>query len=287
MMKTVSVAKIDDLTAAQALIEAEVNPRLNSEEARLISSLLCEELVLCLLHSGNTDVRVTVLSGTVPAYEIKSAGDLSDSPSRVEGDDADWMENFIRDSLLVKYKGYVDHRFRRGVHIYRVHPAREGGDLSEEIFSFYQSDKGRRPDAKPIAVLRYLAENHRLLVTLSILNKTIKHLCALMLPVFAANLIETLSACASFFERKVLLNILASALALTVNLICATLDARCYQRFTRRAESGFKLAIVQKLQVLSMRFYNDTPNGRSSRSWCPTCSLSSFCSMSICRQRST
>ena len=83
-----------------------------------------------------------------------------------------------------------------------------------------------------------------------------------MLPVFAANLIETLSACGSFFDREVLLNILASILALTINLICATLDARYYQRFTRRAESGFKLAIIQKLQVLSRRFYSDTPNGK-------------------------
>lgn len=37
-----------------------------------------------------------------------------------------------------------------------------------------------------------------------------------MLPVFAANLIETLSACGSFFDREVLLNILASILALTI-----------------------------------------------------------------------
>ena len=100
------------------------------------------------------------------------------------------------------------------------------------------------------------------MVGLSVLNRTVKHLCALMLPVFASGMIDTLSDCSSFFETPVLLNVLGAILALTINLICATLDARVYQRFVRGIESGFKVAIVQKLQMLSMKYYSETPSGK-------------------------
>ena len=100
------------------------------------------------------------------------------------------------------------------------------------------------------------------MVGLSVLNRTVKHLCALMLPVFASGMIDTLSDCSSFFETPVLLNVLGAILALTINLICATLDARVYQCFVRGIESGFKVAIVQKLQMLSMKYYSETPSGK-------------------------
>ena len=49
---------------------------------------------------------------------------------------------------------------------------------------------------------------------------------------------------------------------MTCLLICATHDARVYQRFVRGIESGFKVAIVQKLQMLSMKYYSETPSGK-------------------------
>ena len=59
-----------------------------------------------------------------------------------------------------------------------------------------------------------------------------------------------------------MVNLLASAAALLVNLVCYWLDSRCYRRFTRAVEAGFRMALVQKLQVLSMKFHNSKQSGK-------------------------
>lgn len=53
-----------------------------------------------------------------------------------------------------------------------------------------------------------------------------------------------------------------TAIALTVNLVCAWLDNKIYHRFTRAVESGFKMAIVNKLQLLSIKYHNTTRSGK-------------------------
>jgi hypothetical protein len=52
------------------------------------------------------------------------------------------------------------------------------------------------------------------MVYLSILNRLVKHLGALMLPIFAPNIIQALTDYHAFFIRPILLNILWTAIAL-------------------------------------------------------------------------
>ena len=112
-------------------------------------------------------------------------------------------------------------------------------------------------------MLAAIFRNHRARVLLSMLVKALKHIAALCLPVFAANIIDSLSVSNGvFFTRPVILSIAASVIALAVNLICFWIDSILYHRFTRAVETGFKMAMVQKLETLSIRYHQNTQSGK-------------------------
>ncbi|HAU99664.1 MAG TPA: hypothetical protein DCW47_00530 [Lachnospiraceae bacterium] len=52
-----------------------------------------------------------------------------------------------------------------------------------------------------------------------------------------------------------------SITALMVNLICYWIDSRFYRRFTRSVEAGLRMALVRKLQVLSMQYHTRAQSG--------------------------
>ena len=92
--------------------------------------------------------------------------------------------------------------------------------------------------------------------------KALKHVGALMLPVFAANIIDAAISASSFFTWAVMANILGSVVAPLVNLVCFWIDANIYHRFTRAVESAFKMALVRKLQALSLTYHNNAQSGK-------------------------
>ena len=256
----VLVSSPSDLAAALSEIEKRAPALSRGGGDPAVCRLVCEELLSSLLSRGCRDISVSFRNFPRPCCEILAAPPKT--PEALSGEDeAPRIEAEIRQSLLQKYDGYIVRLPARGGERYRVYPGgRNDGDIAAEILEYYQQENSA--GAKSTGVLWHLARRHSGFVSVSMANKTLKHLCALLLPVFASNIIGALSTCRSFFEAPVLLNLLASALALTVNLICATLDNAYYQRFTRRVESGFKMALVRKLQILSARYHKNTPGGK-------------------------
>lgn len=257
-LKTIRVKK-EDYDKAAAFLDD--NLRLDGKD-KTTCLMLCEEMILRLLHAGNNTLTLSVKGGFAPRVMI-----TAELPMDALRDDAcrneeERLEAEIRRDILVQYGAYIDREQKDGQTVYRIYPRPRGGEVfKEELFGFYS---GERPGnlAKPTGVLRCIAAKHPAMVGFSVLNRTVKHVCALMLPVFAAGMIDTLSTCESFFDAPVLLNIFGAALALLVNLICATVDARVWQRFVRGVESGFRMAIIQKIQILSMDYYSHTPSGK-------------------------
>ena len=137
---------------------------------------------------------------------------------------------------------------------------RDAVDLTDEIYAYYRDADPDQPH-KPTDALLSIARNHKGFCALSVVIHLMKHLGALMLPVFVANIINAVTDTGAFFTRTVAVNIVLSLLSLSVNLICFWLDARGYRRFTRAVEAGFRMALVQKLQVLSMRFHSTAQTG--------------------------
>ncbi len=134
-------------------------------------------------------------------------------------------------------------------------------DLTEEIYGFYQTADPEKPQ-KPMAALLHIAGVHKGFVSASLLILLLRHLAALMLPVFVSNIIINLvTETGAFFIWPVMANIVFSVIALMVNLICFWLDSRFYRRFARAVEAGFRMALVQKLQTLSMKFHQETQSG--------------------------
>ncbi len=221
-------------------------------------SLVSEELLRDLFSRGCEEITVRARVFPFPSAEISAY-----TPEQLPAppDEATRMEAEIRRSLLQKYDSYIIRLPARGIERYRIHlTGKNDGDIGNEILEFYQNEENA--PGKSTAVLSYLAKRHWLLVSLSMVNKTVKHMCALLLPVFASNIIGALSECHSFWDAPVLWNVFGSVLALVVNLVCATLDNAVYQRFTRRVETGFKMALVRKLQILSTRFHKNTSDGK-------------------------
>ena len=91
---------------------------------------------------------------------------------------------------------------------------RDAMDMTGEIFAFYEN-AGPDERRKPTAVLRYIARNHKGFFALSVFIHLMKHLGALLLPVFVANIINIVTDTGAFFIWPVAANILASLLALT------------------------------------------------------------------------
>ena len=221
-------------------------------------SLLCEELLVHLTETENREITLSLHRALRRYAEICAPGEPDDlEPDSAVGEEQR-IEREIRRNLFRQYAGSLDIRRKKGVNVYRIYldsPAE--GDLCEELNAFYETAADGRPVA-PLSSLVYLAKRHKGRFILAILVKTMKHLGALMLPVFAANIIDAVGQVDSFFSRPVLLSILGSVVSLAVNLICFWIDANIYHSFTRAVESAFKMAIVRKLQLLSMRYQSSS-----------------------------
>ena len=226
-----------------------------------LCTLLCEELLAHLIESGYRNISVS-LRGIFHHYiEICAPGEPDSMSLTSDGNENHRIESEIRQNLLDQHANSIDYRYVRGVNRYHVFldgPREE--DLCDELYAFYEkADVGAQ--SKPLAPLLYLVRLHPVRFTLSMIVKAVKHLGALMLPVFAANIIDAAINSGSFFVWPVLSNILGSVIALLVNLVCFWIDANVYHRFARAVESAFKMAIVRKLQALSLTYHSNTPSG--------------------------
>ena len=225
--------------------------------------LIAEALLLHLLDSGCAPVTVGYRGGRNGFIEIRAAGerDTFEVPSGADEDGR--IEAEINLNILAQYAEQFDCRYQKGVNRYRIYPERRRiPDLSAEIYDFY----AKADDAaleRPLSVLLRIFGNHRARFVAAMIVKSVKHIAALMLPVFAANIIDSLAGGNGvFFSWPVLLSIFASVTALLVNLVCFWIDSILYHRFTRAVESGFKMAIVRKLEALSIRYHQNTQSGK-------------------------
>ncbi len=243
----------------------EILSRLEKEQeiSSPVCSLLCEELLGYLMRNGDREIRIAVRGTRRRFVEICAAGEADDFSDSLPAEDDDGrITSEIRMNLLSQYAGSYDYRYRKGVNRYRIYPdAAMKEDLSEELYSFYENTKDPG-GAKPISPLLFLFRKHPVRFVLAMIVKAVKHLGALMLPVFAANIIDTVVSEGAFFIWPVWSNILGSVIALAVNLICFRIDNSLYHRWTRAVESAFKLALIQKIQALSLRFHSSTPAGK-------------------------
>lgn len=257
--KLSKISEISDITGnvEQALAAGGTDPALYR-----LCTLICEELLVYLLRTGYPEVTVCVRKGSRPVVDVEARGE-KDPFYRFDADtEQGQIEAEINRGILDQYSFYTDYGYRRGVNCYRIDPERSNGrDLRKEIYSYYEN-ADEKAEKNHLGILLYLFRNHRLFIILSILNRTVKHTAALLLAVYASNIIDAVAASGAFFVKPVLFNIIGAALTLTLNLVCAWLDLIFYQRFVREAESGFKMSIVQKLQTLSMKYHMDTSSGK-------------------------
>lgn len=256
--KRVRVTQTSEIPAAIEMVEVFI-ASLPEESGVRCCPLICEELLLRLLHRGCPVIDVSLKGILFRRIEVSAKGERADTPP------ADTEGNGIADQingcLLEQYADHFDYQYKSGVNLYRVFAEkRDFMDLTGEIYDYYQSIWPGKP-CRPTAVLWHIARNHKGFFALSVCILLLRHLAALLLPVFVANIINAVTKTGAFFIRPVLINIVMSVIALVVNLICFWLDIRCYRRFTRAVEAGFRMALVQKLQALSMRFHSKTQSG--------------------------
>ena len=254
----IRVAGTSEIPAAVKLVEQYMPPASQGSSAQ-IAPLICEELLLRLLDAGCDEIRVSLKGLPFRHIEIRAAGKPADAEAPAP--EADGVGAQISACLLEQYADHFTYRYKNGIHIYQVSAGTGGAfDLTEEIYGFYAAAGSSEPH-KSADVLRSVIRNHKGFFALSVFNLLLKHFAALMLPVFVSNIINTVTETGKFFVRPVFVNILLSVFALAVNLVCYWLDSRYYRRFTRAVEAGFRMALVQKLQALSMRFHRGTQSG--------------------------
>ena len=261
----VRVTKASEIVKAVELAERYCK-RLPKQSGTQVCPLICEELLLRLLAAGCSEISVSskgILSGYI---EIKAAGDRvdpwnADTQNTDTEAAADRIGAQINGCLLEQYADHYTCQYKKGINLFRVSARkRTAFDLTGEIYAFYDAADPKKPH-KPTDVLWYIARNHKAFFAVSVFILLLKHLAALMLPVFVSNIINAVTKTGSFFIRPVMVNLLLSAAAIIVNLVCFWLDSHCYRRFARVVEAGFRMALVQKLQVLSIRFHSSARSG--------------------------
>lgn len=255
MNNQVRVTQTSDIAAVVELAERYAASKPNDSGAK-VCPIICEELLLRLLNRGCAGISVTLKGHVFKYIEIRAKGERADTSAS-----ASKREDEISDSLLEQYADHYFFQYKKGINIYRVFALKHGAmDLNDEIYEYY---KNIDPDAPhgTTDVLRHIARNHRGFLSLSVFILLLRHLGALMLPVFVSDIINIVTSTGSFFIWPVYLRILLSLVALGVNLVCFWLDSRGFRRFSRAVETGFRMALVQKLQVLSMRFQSTTQSG--------------------------
>ncbi len=254
------VAGESEIPAALDFAMAQTADKAQGSDAK-ICRLICEELLLRLFSIGCPEISVSIKGLFLRGIEIRATGDSADAISASVSSEEDSIGTQIGECLLEKYADYYTFRYKNGVNVFRVYPGkRDYDDLTDEIFGFYRdADPDKQPG--PVSVLVFIAKRHLGIVLPGVLILLLRHLGALMLPVFVANIINTVTDTGSFFTWPVYKNILMSIASLLVNLVCFWLDSRNYRRFTRTVEAGFRMAVVSKLQVLSMKFHRQSQSG--------------------------
>jgi len=260
MSSRVLVNSVSDIPAVLDLVEVYTASAADRNKG-VVCGLVCEELLLRLLNIGCTDIRVSLKGLIIKRIEIRAAGSRADEFEAEPKSEQDRIEASLNRSLLEQYANHYTYHYRNGVNVYMVFSgAKNNLDLSDEIYDFYKN-ADRDSSKKTMSVLRHIIKHHKGFFSLSVFNILLKHLAALMLPVFVSNIINTVIDTGTFFCWPVYMNIFLSIASLAVNLICFSIDSHYYRRFTRAVEAGLRMALVQKLQVLSMRFHRESQSG--------------------------
>lgn len=235
-----------------------IDKRPETDDART-SVLLCETMLTHFLDSGLSEISVAVHDRKI---DLLARGEEVDFVVPQGADEETRLEVEIGLGILESHKNQIDLRYDKDVNRCAIHTVpKRGMDLSAEIEAFYENADERQRQSTT-SVLTYLIKRHKALFILSMLIKSIKHIGAMLLPVFASSIIDVVLDTHLFFCRDVYLNILGSVLALATNLVCFWIDTLTYRRFTRSVESGFKLALVKKLQILSFKYHKQAQSGQ-------------------------
>ncbi len=261
MRKVIEIRNAGDIGKASEYVRECVDGYKKDHIPADLCVLICEELLNRLKKLDMKDVSLSC--GRRGSVEICASGPHMSGLEGVLTENSDEeIEDEISRNILLRYYDLIYCHYSAGVNRFSIHfDGRSDPDISEEIYSYYENEDSSAAE-RPEGILRYLAGRHKLLVSWALINKSVKHLFALALPVFASDIIDLISAEGKADVGRIILLFAASAVALTLNLICAWLDNRVYHRFVRRVENGFKLALVKKLQMLSMKYHNNAQDGR-------------------------
>ena len=185
MPKTIRIRNTDsEMDSVRVFLEE--NLKLGSREKEMTCLLICEEMITRLLQSGNDEVTVAVRGPLFPRIVLISQHPMDDSQDLMKKSEDERIETEIRRDILKQYEAYIDQEQSGNQTVYSIHSVRKNGDcFKEDILRFYNRH-GQNGKRKPTDLLRFLAGENRAMVGLSVLNRTVKHLCALMLPVFAS-----------------------------------------------------------------------------------------------------
>lgn len=99
-------------------------------------------------------------------------------------------------------------------------------------------------------------------ILLSSVCFAIKHSPVWLLPIITANLINFAASSTPQDKTKIIINAVAFSVLLIINVPLNYLHVHFYSSSIRDAEAGLRLALVSKIQQLSIRYHKSVENGR-------------------------
>ncbi len=168
------------------------------------------------------------------------------------------MEASIRSHMLINYSQHIDFRNRNGINTITIRVIRNSAEeASEKILAYYSSHKENPPSA--VEQFRWGFHLFPREFLLSAVIKIFRSLPVAVLPVITANVIDIISQNRNI--EALWINLIAALLLLLSNIYFSYLIAAVFEKTCRKMEEAYRIAIIQKLQILSISFHNELQNG--------------------------
>ena len=142
-----------------------------------------------------------------------------------------------------------------------IHEPRIGYSNEEKIDAFYAGQHGQQPT--PVEQVFFFMKLHKGAFFVSFLNRVMKSAPHIVIPIVTSNLINMVISGGStpIWNTALLVNILSAIGSLALNVLAAWIDGMVFLGVIHEIEGELRLAMVRKLQNLSIAYHNGKQTG--------------------------
>ncbi len=242
--------------------------RKHVSDPKLISSRLtfCEELLIDYAENGYREAKLIIreifrhysIRIVIPGESREPLGFVADK-EREQGEDE--IRKSIHTLILRNGTGWADYSYLGNANVFDIPLSGTDETLGDRILELYEKE-GQEISKKPSLGIFKIVAMDPVKAVLCIINRVVKRVALMLVPVCTAAIIDSIVDGESFFSTKPIIYVALSAILILINCICTfKFEYILMNKKLREIENGLKSSVLKKLEIMSMSFMNKTPSG--------------------------